>query len=124
MGGIKGKETDASRAAATGRLCGRGLALARTLWIGVTAATLVLFALSVAPGYALLRTVCTEGSCGPEQLRPEGARTVGELGISLELYAAYQTALVVVFALVFCAIAAIIFWRRSDEVMALYTSLT
>ena len=124
MGGIKGKETDASRAAATGRLRGRGLALARTLWIGVTAATLVLFALSVPPGYALLRTVCTEGSCGPEQLRPEGARTVGELGISLQVYAAYQIALVVVLALVFCALAAVAFWRRSDEVMALYTSLT
>jgi hypothetical protein len=49
---------------------------------------------------------------------------VGELGISLGWYAAYDTALVVVFALVFWALAAAIFWRRSDDLMALYTSLT
>ena len=103
---------------------GRWLALARAVWLGVTAISLGLFALSVPLGYAPLRTVCTERRCGPEQLRPEGARTIGELGISLELYAAYQTALVVVFALVFFALAAVMFRRRSDDVMALYTSLT
>lgn len=124
MGGVKGKGTTAGSLPPRGRLGGRWVALARTLWLGVTAATLVLFALSLAPGYALLRTVCTEGPCGPEQLGPEGARTVRDLGFTLEAYAAYQTALVVVFALVFFALAAFMFWRRSDDLMALYTSLT
>jgi hypothetical protein len=44
--------------------------------------------------------------------------------MSMDLYAAYNAAIVVVFALAFSAIAATIFWRRSDEPMALFTSLT
>ena len=45
-------------------------------------------------------------------------------GVSLDVYAAYQTALVVVFALVFCAVAAVVFWRRSNDAVALHTPMT
>lgn len=109
---------------ASGRLRGPRLALARAVWLLVAGITAIMFALSLAPGYRLLRSVCTKRPCGPEQLSPEGARAVGELGLSLGWYAAYNTALVVVFAVVFWAMAAVIFWRRSDDLMALYTSLT
>ncbi len=106
------------------RLGGCWLVFARAAWLGVTALSLGLFALSVPAGYALLRTVCVDGPCGPEQLRPEAARSIRELGVSLDVYAAYQTAAVVAVALVFCAIAAVVFWRRSNDAVALYTSLT
>ena len=106
------------------RLVGRWLVLVRAVWIGVTALSLGLFALSVPAGFGLLRTVCVDGPCGPEQLRPEGAESVRDLGVSVDVYAAYQTAVVVVVALVFCAIAAVVFWRRSNDTVALYTSLT
>ena len=108
-----------------GRRLGDGwLLVVRSVWLLVTLGTLFLFALSVVPGFNLLRTVCDSKPCGPEQLSPEGARTIGQLGLSLEWYAAYQTALVVVFALVFSVAAGMIFWRRSDDLMALYTSAT
>jgi hypothetical protein len=106
------------------RLRGRRLVLARAVWLGVTALSLGLFALSVPAGFQLLRTVCVEGPCGPEQLRSGGAQSVRDLGVSLDVYAAYQTGVVVVVALVFCAIAAVVFWRRSNDAVALYTSLT
>jgi hypothetical protein len=106
------------------RLGGCWLVFARAAWLGVTALSLGLFALSVPAGYALLRTVCVDGPCGPEQLRPEAARSIRELGVSLDVYAAYQTAVVVAVALVFCAIAAVVFWRRSNDAVALHTSLT
>ena len=106
------------------RLGGGWLVLARSVWLLLTLGTLFLFALSVVPGFNLLRTVCASKPCGPEQLSPEGTRTIGQLGLSLEWYAAYQTVLVVVFALVFSAAAMVIFWRRSDDLMALYTSVT
>ncbi len=106
------------------RLRGGRLVLAKAVWWLVTLSTLILFAISVIPGYELLRTVCARRPCGPEQLSTEGARAIGQIGLSLEWYAAYQTALVVVFAFVFCAAAAIIFWRRSDDLMAHYTSMT
>ena len=106
------------------RLGGRWLALARTAWLGVAALSLGLFAFSVPAGFGMLRTVCDDGPCVSEQLRPGAAASVRSLGVSLEAYAAYQTAVVVVFALVFCAIAAMIFRRRSNDAVALYTSLT
>jgi hypothetical protein len=105
-------------------LRGRWLWAARAAWVLVATTTLGLFALSVPAGYAMLRTVCTERPCGPEQLSSEGARTIDRLGLSLDLYAAYNTALVVVFVLAFCAMAAAIFWRRSEDPVALFTSLT
>jgi hypothetical protein len=94
------------------------------MWLAMVALTLGLFVVSIPAGYALLRTVCTQKPCGPEQLSPEGARTIDQLGLSLGWYSAYNVALVVVFALVFCAVAFVIFLRRSDDLMALYTSLT
>ena len=122
MDGIEGNGPDGARP--RGGLRGRWLALARAAWLGMSVLSLGLFAFSVPTGFGLLRTVCTDGLCGPEQLRPEAAGSVRELGVSIDLYAAYQTALVVVFALVFCAIAAFVFWRRSNDAVALYTSLT
>ncbi|CAA9446628.1 hypothetical protein AVDCRST_MAG82-3392 [uncultured Rubrobacteraceae bacterium] len=106
------------------RLRGRWLLVARVVWLAVTVVSLGLFALSLQPGYALLRTVCEHRPCGPEQLSPEGARTIEQLGLSLDLYAAYNVALVLVFALAFCGLAVVIFWRRSNDFIALYTSLT
>ena len=122
MGGIEGKVPGGVRP--HGRLRGRWLVLARAVWLGVAALSLGLFAPSVPAGYSLLRTVCDDRLCGPEQLRPEGAGSLRDLGVSLDVYAAYQTALVVVFALVFCAVAAVVFWRRSNDAVALYTSMT
>ena len=103
---------------------GSWLVLGRTIWVVVTALSLGLFALSVPAGFQLLRTVCVDGPCGPEQLRPGGAQSVRDLGVSLDLYAAYQTAVVVVVAVVFCAIAAVVFWRRSNDAVALHTPMT
>jgi hypothetical protein len=107
-----------------GRLSGRPLLAARAAWALVVATTLGLFALSLPTGYAVLRTVCSERPCAPEQLSPGGAKAVERLGLSLDLYAAYNVALVVALTLASCAIAAAIFWRRSDDPMALFTSLT
>jgi hypothetical protein len=106
------------------QLRGRWLLVARAVWLVLTTVSLGLFALSLVPGYRLLRTVCEQRPCGPEQLSAEGARTIEKLGLSLDLYAAYNLALVLVFALVFCGLAFVLFWRRSDDFIALYTSLT
>jgi len=124
MGKKHGRPASVTAGLSGGRLRGGWLVLARSVWLLVTLSTLGLFAVSIPPGYGMLRTVCTDGRCGPEQLSPEGARTIEQFGFSLEWYSLYQTALVVVFALVFFAIGATIFWRRSDDFMALYTSLT
>ena len=120
----EGESLVATGTPSPGRLRGRWLVAARATWLAMVALTIGLFVVSVPAGYSLLRKVCTQKPCGPEQLSPEGAQSIGQLGMSLGWYAAYNTALVVVFAIVFCAIAFVIFWRRSDDIMALYTSLT
>jgi hypothetical protein len=120
----EGESLVATGTLSSGRLHGRWLLVARVAWLAIAALTIGLFVFSIPAGYALLRTVCTRKPCGPEQLSPEGAEAIGQLGLSLGWYAAYNTALVVVFAVVFCAVAFVIFWRRSDDIMALYTSLT
>jgi len=46
------------------------------------------------------------------------------LGLSLDIFATYQVALLIVFAVVYTAIGAVLFWRKSDDRMALFASLT
>ena len=50
------------------RLRGRWLLVARVVWLALTAVSLGLFALSLAPGYRLLRTVCVREETDLEQL--------------------------------------------------------
>ena len=42
------------------------LFVVRVVWLAMTAVSVGLFVLSLAPGYRLLRTVCERGPCGPE----------------------------------------------------------
>jgi len=103
-------------------LRGRWLKLARTAWVAATALIVGPFIVSVPPGFEYLGTACTGIECDGPQLSPENARALQNLGLSLDFYAAYFGALIVGFAAVFFAVAAIIFWRRSDDWMALYVS--
>jgi signal transduction histidine kinase len=48
---------------------------------------------------------------------------LAQLGISLDLYAAYLLSLVIILAVVWCTFAALLFWRRSDDRMALFVAL-
>ena len=58
-------------------------------------------------------------------LTAENARELRELGISREFYAAYDgVGLLTAVTLVFFAVAAVIFWRRSQDPMALFGSFT
>jgi len=50
------------------------------------------------------------------------ARALEDLGLSIDFYAAYVLALDLVVALGFCAVGAVIFWRRSQERGALFVS--
>jgi signal transduction histidine kinase len=105
-------------------LCGRWLVLARVVWVAVAVLTVGLFAAGVPARYAELRSVCTDGEeCAIGRLYPEDVQTLGDLGFSLGSYAAYTLTLEVGFAMVFFASAAVIFWRKSDEWVALLIAL-
>ena len=108
-------------------LRGRRLLLARVAWIVVAVTVLGLDAASIPYAYARYKAVCTRGAqvCRDEGiLTPEGARTLQELGVSHEFYAVHDVGLSTLVTLVFFMVAAVIFFRRSDEPMALFGSFT
>lgn len=105
------------------RLHGRWLVAARAIWLSVAAITLCLVFASIPAQVAFAQTVCTTGACGTSQLGPAGLRALHAAGLSLSFYAAYVVALNVVFASVFALVGALLFWRRSDDRMALLASI-
>jgi hypothetical protein len=103
---------------------GRWLLLARAAWLAVALLAVGVFVASVPSYFAELQTVCTgpHAECVDNQLRPERAHGLRELGLSLGFYAGYSTALQVAFGVAYCTVGALIFWRRSEDRAALLTS--
>jgi hypothetical protein len=92
----------------TRKLQGRWLFLTRTAWVAVAVTTLGVFALSVPARYVQL---------GHPTAKVRAA--LAEVGLPASGYAFYNIALDTVFVSVFALVAIVIFWRRSDDPMAL-----
>src|SRR5215216_6215419 len=109
-------------------LQGRWLLLARMAWgaVAITALAIALF--SIPSSFEHYRTVCTAPSevCTDRALwqpTPEGVRASQDVGLSLDAYALLNVAIDKIGDLVWFAVGALIFLRRSDDRMALLTSL-
>jgi hypothetical protein len=105
------------------RLRGRRLILARVVWITVVSLIVALFLATLPAYYTLLQTVCTGATCGAAQPTPESAQALQKLGLSVGTYATFILALTLALALVSFTLGAVIFWRRSDDWMALLVAL-
>jgi hypothetical protein len=106
------------------RLRGRWLLVARAMWLALALLTLGLFIAGLPALFEYYRTLCTDAVCDvDEQLTPERLQALQALGLSADFYAAYATALDVVFAAVYLAIASVIFVRKSDDRLALFVAL-
>lgn len=86
--------------------------------------TVSLFTASIAPRLTQLRTVSPDALTSVGQLTPADMRALAQLGLSSHVYAAYFMALEVAVALVFAVVGAVIAWRRSEDALALFVSLT
>jgi hypothetical protein len=109
------------------RLHGRWLRIARLTWWTLAGYPVLLFLLGLAPALEQLRTPVAAPPIASWHylvLSIPQARVLEASGISLELYATYMTALEVFQALAYASCGLLIFWRRSDELIALITSLT
>jgi hypothetical protein len=109
-------------------LRGRWLLLARLAWVAVAITALAIVLFSVPSSFEHYRSVCTAASevCSErtvEQPTPEGVRALQDVGLSVRSYALLNVAIDKVFELVWFAVGAIIFWRRSDDRMALLVSV-
>jgi hypothetical protein len=96
-------------------LRGRWLLLARLAWVALTASVVGLQVAGIPYDYARSLESSNFGRLTPEQVR-----LIENLGLTPEFYAAYTVAVPVSTMLVFTAIATVIFWRRSEDRMALF----
>jgi signal transduction histidine kinase len=102
----------------------RGLFLARAGWLIVGALTVSLFVAGIPVEFAQLQLGCPTLACASSGgVAPVELRIIQNLGVSLDFFAAYGVALEMVFASVFAAVAALIFWRKSSDPLALFVSL-
>jgi hypothetical protein len=115
-----------TRASPPTTLRGRWLIFARVAWVAVAVFTAGVFVVGIPSEFARLQTPCTGGlSCvWVPRLTAHNAQQLGELGLSTDLFAAYFVAVEVACMAVPFAIGVAIFWRRSDDRMALLGSLT
>jgi hypothetical protein len=109
-------------------LRGRRLLAARVAWVVVAVAALAIVVFSVPSSFEYYRGVCAaaSGVCSDrtvDQVTPEGARALREVGLSGRSYAISNVVIDKVFQLVWFAVGVLIFCRRSDDRMALLTSL-
>jgi glycerol-3-phosphate acyltransferase PlsY len=109
-------------------LHGRWLFLARMAWVVVAITALAIVVFSVPSSFEHYSSVCTAASevCAEravDQATPEGVRALGDIGLSLHSYALLNVMVDKVFQLVWFVVGALIFWRRSDDWMALLVSV-
>lgn len=108
-------------------LHGSLLVLARVLWIVVVVLVVGLSFASIPSYFAslhhILNTTDTPDLGG--QLTPSsGVQELQAAGLSLDFYARFSVLLTLVFLFVSVAVGFVIFWRRSDDRMALLASFT
>jgi len=105
------------------RLRGPWLMAARVVWIALVGLALVLLVIALPDFYQALRTILSPETQVPGQLTAEDVRLIEQWGLSLDFYAAYQTAQIAIFSLLFTAAGAVLFWRKSVDRIALFVSL-
>jgi hypothetical protein len=103
------------------------LLFARMAWVTVAITALAIIVFSVPSSFEHYSSVCTAASevCSEQavdQPTPEGARALRDAGLSVRTYALLNVVLDKVYQLVWFAVGALIFWRRSDDRMALLVS--
>ncbi len=103
-------------------LRGRWLLAARVSWVSVAVVGAALFVASIPLYYERLMSL---SGFGMYATAPPGVvrAALNELGLSVGFYAAYESVLMIAFALCFWAIGVVIFWRRPDDGWALFLSL-
>lgn len=114
LGGLKVPDT---------RLNGRWLIVARVLWLVLFLSALALFIGSFPLHIAYLHVVCTNMICAGTQSSTEIARDLHGLGLSLDGYNLYSMVIEIIFATGYFVVAALIFWRKSNDWMALLLAL-
>jgi serine phosphatase RsbU (regulator of sigma subunit)/anti-sigma regulatory factor (Ser/Thr protein kinase) len=106
------------------RIQGVWLILIRLGWVALFLFALYVVFATIPESYDRATTICTPPDCADDQVTQAGMDSLSNLGLSLSFFAWYTIIISVIFALVYVGLAALIFWRRSDDPMAVYVSVT
>src|SRR5215472_12083669 len=101
------------------RLTGAPLALARAAWIVTTVVSVGLLVVAMPLAYQQMITPHTGTQCADTRFSPAQFAALHAAGLSPAFYASWIIALQCYSTLVFVGVAALLFWRRSDNRMAL-----
>src|SRR3712207_1851872 len=105
------------------RLRGYRLTLSRAMWLALAAVSLAHIVTSLPREYARRGTICSAAPCEPVTLTPGHVDQLTALGLPLQFFATYVVAVELLFAIVALVVGGIIFWRRSNDPMALFAAL-
>jgi hypothetical protein len=105
------------------RLRGAWLIAGRVAWVAIVLQVLVVSVVTIQSKSALLRQLCPMDTCVNGQLTNEALRGLQAVGLSLDSYALYIAVVSIVFRLIYLAVAAVIFARKSDDPVAMLVSL-
>ncbi len=100
----------------------RWLVIAWILLFAMSMLTLVLYIVGTPVYFAHISTLCA--NCVDERLTLSRLQSLHALGFSIMAYAAYWTAINLLFALVYCAVAAFIFWHKPGDQTTLFASFS
>ena len=104
-------------------LHGRWLLLARAVWAVLTVSVLGLNIAALPHYYAILQTVCAAPApCFGDQLPPIDVQPMHALGFPIGAYATVYIVIAGLSVLIWVLLGALLFWRRSNEPMALFCS--
>ena len=107
--------------AANTRLTGPWLTIARVVWLVLVIPSLGLFLASLLVSYQQMQTVCVDiTTCNlTGALTAKGLQALTSSGFSVNEYATLLTIFFAITAAVWYAVGFLIFWRRSDDWLAL-----
>jgi hypothetical protein len=104
-------------------LHGRKLLLGRIVWFALVVLTLSVCMASLPDYVTELQTVCRLAVCSYGQLSPDTVVALEHFGLSVGSYATFMVALATIVALVVFGTGGLIYWRKSDDWMALLFAL-
>lgn len=105
------------------RVHGALLALCRVGWLLMVLFTLGVFFAGLPSYIGHYQSVCPGADCASGQLAPENVRVHAILAAPVGNYPTYTVIFQIASALVWFAVGVVIFWRKSDDWMALLVSL-
>ncbi len=107
------------------QLTGVPLTLARSAWLLTIALVVGLQSFSIPFAYAQMQQVFpTQHACPDTRYTAAQVAALNASGISLRFFATWMIANQILFLLFCVGVATLIFWRRSDEWMAIFSAIT